>query len=68
MELKRLIVDNNFWVDAKFVVEFVDTIRDMIHYAYIVVPCLVHIYENMASMCERMKSITNPKYPTLWSN
>ena len=61
MELKSLTADNNFWVDVKFVVEFVEPICDMLHYANIVGPCLGDIYENMDSTCERIKSITNPK-------
>ena len=60
-------MDNNFWVDVKFVVQFVEPICDMLHYENIVGPCLGDIYENMDSTCERMKSITNPKDPTLWS-
>ena len=30
LEVKRLILDDHFWVDAKFVVEIVKSICDMI--------------------------------------
>ena len=50
----------------KFVVEFVEPICDMLRYADTDNPCLGEIYENMDSMCERIKSITDKKDPTLW--
>ena len=66
LEVKRLILDDHFWVDAKFVVEFIEPICDMIRYADTNDPCLSEIYENVDSMCERIQTITDRKHPTLW--
>ena len=33
VEVKRLILDDQFWVDLKFVMEFVEPIYDMLRYA-----------------------------------
>ena len=66
VEVKRLILDDQFWGDVKFVMEFVKPICDMLRYADIDGPCLGEIYENMDSMCERIKSITDKKDSTLW--
>ena len=67
MEVKGSILDDRFWVDVKFIVEFVEPICDMLHYAYIDGPCLGEIYENMDSMCEKIRSITDEKDPNLWA-
>jgi hypothetical protein len=66
LEVKRLIFDDWFWTDAKFIMEFVETICDMIHYADIDAPCLGETYENIDSMCERIQSIIDRRDPTLW--
>ena len=52
MEVKQVILDDHFWVDVKFVVEFVEPICDMLCYVYTNSLCLSGIYENMDSMCE----------------
>ena len=62
-----MILDDQFWGDVKFVMEFVEPICDMLRYVDIDGPCLGEIYENMDSMCERIQSITDKKDPTLWS-
>ena len=67
VEVKRLILDDQFWGDVKFVMEFVEPICDMLHYVDIDGPCLGEIYENMDSMCERIRSITDEKDPNLWA-
>ena len=59
-------LDDRFRADVKFVVEFVEPICDMLHYADTDAPCLGEIYENMDSMCERIQSITYRRDPTLW--
>ena len=51
VEVKRLILDDQFWGDVKFVMEFVEPICDMLRYANTDGPCLGEIYENMDSMC-----------------
>lgn len=66
LEVKRLILDDRFWTDVKFVMEFVEPICDMIRYADTYAPCLGEIYENIDSMCERIQSITDRRDPTLW--
>ena len=66
VEVKRLILDDRFWADVKFVVEFVEPICDMLRYADTDGPCLGEIYENMDSMCERIRSIVEVKDPNLW--
>eukprot|EP00253_Pinus_taeda_P035891 PITA_35891 len=66
LEVKRLILNDHFWVDAKFVAEIIEPICDMIRYADTDDPCLGEIYENMDSMCERIQTITDRKDPTLW--
>ena len=52
VEVKRLILDDQFWGDVKFVMEFVESICDMLRYADMDGPCLGEIYENMESMCK----------------
>ena len=52
MEVKWLILGDAFWVDVKFVMEFVEPICDMLCYVYTNSLCLSGIYENMDSMCE----------------
>ena len=47
VEMKRLILDDQFWGDVKFVMEFVEQIGDMLRYANIDGPCLVEIYKDM---------------------
>ena len=66
VEVKRLILDDQFWGDVKFVMEFVEPICDMLHYVDIDGPCLGEIYENMDSS-ERIRSITDEKDPNLWA-
>jgi len=66
VEVKRLVLDDRFWADIKFVVEFVEPICDMLRYADTDGPCLGEIYENIDSMCERIQSITDKKDPNLW--
>lgn len=66
MEVRWLILDDEFWADMKFVMEFTKSICDMVRYADTDGPCLGEIYENMDSMCERIKSIIDRKDPTLW--
>ena len=41
------MLDDRFWIDAKFVMEFVEPICDMIRYVDTYAPCLGEIYENM---------------------
>ena len=67
VEVKRLILDDQFWGDVKFVMEFVEPIYDMLRYADTNGPCLGEIYENMDSMCERIRSIRDEKNPNLWA-
>ena len=62
-----MILDDQFWGDVKFVMEFVEPICDMLRYADTDDPCLGEIYENMDSMCERIRSITYEKDPNLWA-
>lgn len=63
-EMRRMIVDDHFCTNVKFVVDFVEPLLDMIHYVNKNSPCLNEIYENIYSMCERIKSITDKKNPT----
>ena len=66
MEVKRMILDDWFWDDVKFTVEFLEPICDMFRYADTNGPCLGDIYENTDSMCDRTQSIINREDPTLW--
>ena len=47
----NLILDDHFWADVKFVMEFVEPICDMLRYVDTDGPCLGEIYENM-EICE----------------
>ena len=59
----NLILDDHFWADVKFVMEFVEPICDILHYAYTYSPCLCEIYEN--KHCVMIKSIVERKDPNL---
>jgi hypothetical protein len=50
MEVKHLILDDHFWADVKVVVESVEPIGDMLHYADTDSPCLSEISMNMDRM------------------
>ena len=47
--------------------EFVEPMCDMLRYANTDGPCLGENYENMDSMCEKIRSITDEKDPNLWA-
>ena len=50
MAIKRLIWDDRFWVNGKFIVEFVEQICDKLRYANTDAPCLGEICEKMDSV------------------
>lgn len=63
IEVRHMILDAHFWVDVNLL--FVELECDMLDYAGTNSPCLSEIYESVASMCERNKSIIDKKDTTL---
>lgn len=61
-----MILDDHFWVDVKFVVDFIQPICEVIKLADSNKPCLGEIYEEIDSMYERIKKIINAKDTSLY--
>lgn len=67
VEVRGMVLDDRFWADVKFVVDFIQPICEVIKFADLDKPCLGEIYEEIDSMCERIKKITDAKDPSLYS-
>ncbi|KAH9292112.1 hypothetical protein KI387_042698 [Taxus chinensis] len=66
VEVRKMVLDNLFWVDVKFVVDFIQPICEVIRFADSDKPCLGEVYEEIDSMCERIRKITDSKDPSLY--
>ena len=66
VEVRGMILDEHFWADVKFVVEFIKPICELIRFADSDKACLGEIYEAIDSMCEKVKTITDIKDPSLY--
>eukprot|EP01018_Ginkgo_biloba_P030158 Gb_15208 [translate_table: standard] len=61
-----MILDDHFWADVKFVVDFIELVNDVIHVVDTDFSCLGKIYECINSMCERIKTVTDARDATLY--
>lgn len=66
VEVRGMILDDRFWADVKFVVNFMQPICEVIKFVDSDKPCLGEIYEEIDSMCEIIKKITDAKDPSLY--
>eukprot|EP01018_Ginkgo_biloba_P006446 Gb_30345 [translate_table: standard] len=66
VEVRRMILDDHFWEDVRFVVDFIEPINDVIHFTDTDSSCLGEIYECIDSMCERIKAVTDATNTTLY--
>ncbi|KAH9298202.1 hypothetical protein KI387_029884, partial [Taxus chinensis] len=66
VEVRKMVLDNLFWVDVKFVVDFIQPICEVIRFVDSDKPCLGEVYEEIDSMCERIRKITDSKDPSLY--
>ena len=64
VEVRRMILDDHFWADVRFVVDFIEPINDVIRFADTNSSCLGEIYECIDSMCERIKTVTDARDTT----
>eukprot|EP01018_Ginkgo_biloba_P039288 Gb_22197 [translate_table: standard] len=65
-DMTRGILDDQFWVDVKFIVDVIEPIVDIIYYGDTDSLCLCEVYETLDSMCERMQTIANRKDKELY--
>eukprot|EP01018_Ginkgo_biloba_P015686 Gb_14230 [translate_table: standard] len=65
VEVRRMTLDDHFWANVKFVVDFIEPVNDVIRFAN-TASCLGEIYECIDSMCERIKAVTNARDTTLY--
>eukprot|EP01018_Ginkgo_biloba_P020946 Gb_12097 [translate_table: standard] len=61
-----MILDDHFWADVKFVVDFIEPVNDVICFADTDSSYLGEIYECIDSMCERIKTVTDARDTTLY--
>ncbi|XP_059078050.1 uncharacterized protein LOC131876626 [Cryptomeria japonica] len=66
VEVRAMVLDELFWVDVKFVVDFIKPICEVIKFADSDKACLGEVYEAIDSMCERVKKITDAKDISLY--
>eukprot|EP01018_Ginkgo_biloba_P001699 Gb_24962 [translate_table: standard] len=66
IDVSRIILDDHFWADVEFVVDFIEPIKDVICFANSDSPCLEEMYERIDSMCERIKTVTDARDTTLY--
>eukprot|EP01018_Ginkgo_biloba_P017457 Gb_05839 [translate_table: standard] len=66
IEVRHMILDDHFWADVRLVVDFIESVNDVIRFVDIDSSCLGEIYECIDSMCERIKAITNARDTTLY--
>eukprot|EP01018_Ginkgo_biloba_P013561 Gb_33689 [translate_table: standard] len=52
IHVRRMILDDQFWVDVKFIVDVIEPIIDVICYGDTDSTCLDEVYETLDSMCE----------------
>lgn len=66
VEVSGLVLDDHFWADVRFVLNFIRPICELIKFANSEKPRLGEVYEEIHSMCERVKKITNAKDLSLY--
>ncbi|XP_059063854.1 uncharacterized protein LOC131856294 [Cryptomeria japonica] len=66
VEVRAMVLDEHFWADVKFVVDFIKPICEVIKFADSDKACLGEVYEAIDSMCERVKKITDAKDISLY--
>ncbi|XP_057825358.2 uncharacterized protein LOC131037296 [Cryptomeria japonica] len=66
VEVRAMVLDEHFWADVKFVVDFIKPICEVIRFADLDKACLGEVYEAIDSMRERVKKIINAKDISLY--
>eukprot|EP01018_Ginkgo_biloba_P015168 Gb_27556 [translate_table: standard] len=61
-----MILDDQFWVDVKFIVDVIEPIISVIRYGDTDSPCLGEVYETFESMCEQVQTIADRKDKELY--
>eukprot|EP01018_Ginkgo_biloba_P033729 Gb_05725 [translate_table: standard] len=61
IQVRRMRLDDQFWVDVKFIVDVIEPIIDVIRYGDTDSPCLGEVYETLDSMCEQVQAIVDWK-------
>ena len=64
-KVSRMILNDDWWVDVKYIVSFTSPIMELIRYADSDSPCLGEIYESIDSMIGKIKSIIRQRDPSL---
>lgn len=64
--VKDLILSDDFWNRVEYALELTEPIMSMLRYADTDEPCLGNIYDAIASMLERMKSVSLNFYTILY--
>lgn len=58
VEVRGMVLDEHFWTDIKFVVDFIKPICEVIRFVDSDKAFLGEVYEAIDTMCERVKKIT----------
>lgn len=66
VEVRGMVPDDYSWTDVKFVVDFIKPICEVIRFADSNKPFLRENCEEIDSMCERVKKITDAIDPSLY--
>lgn len=64
-KVSRMILNDDWWVDVKYIVSFTSPIMELIRYANLDSPCLGEIYESIDSMIGKIKSNIRQRDPSL---
>jgi hypothetical protein len=61
LTIKNTVLDNQFWTQARYVLQFTKPIYNMIKFSYSDWPMIGEVYEQMDSMLGLIKDIVEPK-------
>eukprot|EP01018_Ginkgo_biloba_P039321 Gb_36401 [translate_table: standard] len=66
IQVRRMILNDQFWVDAKFILDVIEPTINVIRYGDTDSPCLNEVYETLDSMCEQIRTIADRKDKELY--
>lgn len=64
-KIRWMLLNDDWWVEVKYIVSFTAPIVELIRYADSNCPCLGEIYESIDSMIKKIKSIIRQRDPSL---